>query len=115
MLLRDWAYLLDILIAAKDIREFSAGMVKDDFMKSKVVQAAVIRCVEIMGEAAKRLSHDARVELDTLPWSQMARMRDLLIHAYDKVDLNKVWDTIVDDVPVLISTLEPVIPPETES
>ena len=115
MLPRDMAYMLDILVAAKDIREFSAGMDQDGFMRNKIAQAAVIRCMEVIGEAAKRLSQEARDELPGLPWSQMARMRDFLIHAYDRVDLNKVWDTIINDMPVLIATLEPIIPHEDES
>ena len=111
---RDTAYLLDILLMAKDAQEFVEGLDKDAFLSDRKCQYAVIRCLEVIGEAVKRLSDDIQREYPDIPWSAMARMRDLLIHSYGTVDLNEVWDTVQHDIPVLISTFEQIVPPEDE-
>lgn len=64
------------------------------------------------GEAVKRVSDDVRKRHPDIPWSSMAKMRDLLIHAYDRVDLDEVWDTVQNDIPDLIVALERIVPPE---
>jgi uncharacterized protein with HEPN domain len=109
---RDESYLLDILLMARDARDFVKDMAKGAFLADRKTQYAVVRCLEVIGEAAKRLSEDAHLRYPDIPWSAMAGMRDLLIHSYDKVDVNEVWDTVQRDIPMLISALERVIPPE---
>ena len=109
---RDDAYLLDILLMAKDALSFIEGMNKDSFLSDQKCQYAVVRCFEVIGEASKRISEDLKTKHPNIPWSAMARMRDLLIHAYSKVDLNKVWDTIQNDIPGLVATLEQIVPSE---
>lgn len=111
---RDAAYLLDILLHAKDARDFTAGIDKNTFLSDHKCQFAVIRCFEVIGEAVKRLSHDVQKTYPVIPWTKMAKMRDLLIHAYDRVDMDKVWDTVANDIPTLISTLEKIVPPEEQ-
>ena len=111
---RDMAYLLDILLAAKDARDFTAGLDKAAFRSDRKCQYAVTYCLEVIGEAVKRLSDDSQRKYPDIPWSAMARMRDLRIPADDKVNLNEVWDTVQDDTPVLISRLEQIVPPEVE-
>ena len=111
---RDMAYLLDILLMAKDARDFTAGLDRADFLSDRKCQYAVILCLEVIGEAAKRLSDECQSTYPDIPWSSMARMRDLLIHAYGKVNLNEVGDTVHNDLPVLISRLEQIVPPEDE-
>lgn len=108
---RDAAYLLDILLMAKDARQFTQGVDKDAFLADRQLQYAVIRCLEVIGEAAKRLSAEIPKKHPKIPWSSMARMRDLLIHAYGKVDLEEVWNTVTQDIPVLITELEKIVPP----
>ena len=112
---RDNAYLLDILLMAKDAVDFTKGMAKEDFLLDRKSHFAVIRCFEVIGEAAKRLSEDFQKQHQEIPWSSMARMRDLLIHAYGRVNLDEVWDTIRNDLPPLISFLEKIVPPEGAS
>lgn len=60
------------------------------------------------------MSPEFQKENPEIPWSKMARMRDLLIHAYQRVDLGEVWDTVKNDVPILIDAVEPLVPPEDE-
>lgn len=112
---RDMAYLLDILLHAKDARDFTTRIDKDTFYSDHKCQFAVIRCLEVIGEAVKRLSRDVQKTYPDIPWSKMAKMRDLLIHAYNRVDLDQVWDTVQNDLPSLISALERIIPPEDET
>lgn len=111
---RDMAYLLDILLHAKDARDFTTGLDKNTFYSDHKCQFAVIRCFEVIGEAVKRLSSEIQKTYPDIPWSKMAKMRDLLIHAYDRVDLDEVWNTVKNDIPSLISALERIIPPENE-
>jgi uncharacterized protein with HEPN domain len=109
---RDLSYLLDILLHAKDARDFTAGIDKDTFFSDHKTQAAVIRCLEVMGEAVKRLSVDVQNKYLDIPWSKLAKMRDVLIHAYDRVNLDIVWDTVHNDIPALILAIESIVPPE---
>ena len=111
---RDMAYLLDILLAAKDVRDFTAGLDKDAFRSDRKCQYAVTYCLEVIGEAVKRLSDDYQRKYPDIPRSAMERVRDLHIPADDNVNLNEVWDTVQNDTPVLISGLERIVPPEDE-
>ena len=111
---RDMAYLLDILLAAKDARDFTAGLDKAAFLSDRKCQYAVTYCLEVIAEAVKRLSDESQRKYPDIPWSAMERVRDLHIPADDKVNLNEVWDTVQDDAPVLISRLERIVPPEDE-
>jgi uncharacterized protein with HEPN domain len=111
---RDLAYLLDILIYAKDAREFTTGMDKATFFSDHQRQLAVIRCLEVMGEAVKRLSLEIQKVHPEISWSKIAKMRDLLIPAYDRVDLEEIWNTVKSDLPPLIAALEQILPPKQE-
>lgn len=99
------AYLADMLIMAKDARKFIDNYSKKDFFNDLKTQYAVIRCLEVIGEAAKKVSDDTRDKYQ-LPWSEISRMRDLLIHSYGKVDKEEVWLTATKDLPELIKILE---------
>ena len=96
---RDASYLLDILEAAKLIDEFVIGMDISDFYDDLKTQSAVIRQLEIIGEATKRLSPELRKTYPDIPWRRMAGMRDILIHAYDHVDAGAVWNAIQKSLP----------------
>lgn len=109
---RDDAYLLDILLMAKDAVSFTKDMDQDAFLLDRKSQFAVVRCFEVMGEATKRISEGFQTQHPGVPWSKMARMRDLLIHAYGRVNPSEVWDTVQNDLPALISYLEKLVPPE---
>jgi uncharacterized protein with HEPN domain len=113
-MLRNDAYLLDILLMAKDAVAFTKDIDLDTFLSDRKSQFAVIRCFEVMGEAAKRISEHFQAQHPGVPWSKMARMRDLLIHAYGRVNPSEVWDTVQNDLPTLISYLEKLVPPEDD-
>ncbi len=108
---RDPATLLDILEAARAALRFVEGLTKDRFFQSDLHQSAVLRQLEILGEATKRLSAEFRASHPGIPWKEMAGLRDILIHAYDAVDLEEVWKAIVKDLPAVVAAVEPLVPP----
>ncbi len=112
---RDLSYLTDIIQAARQIQEFIQGINKTQFENSSLVQSAVIRQIEIMGEAAKRLSEKFRLEHPEIPWKRIAGMRDILIHAYDHVDIDEVWNVVETSIPALLKQIETVITPFEKS
>ncbi len=97
----DWIYLQHILDAISRIEEYLHGVDEEAFYQQTLVQDGVIRQLEIIGEATKRLSRDVRARYPSVPWQDIAGMRDKLIHDYLGVDLGAVWLTACDDVPVL--------------
>ncbi|KHG39078.1 MULTISPECIES: DUF86 domain-containing protein [Nostocales] len=86
-------YLSNIQECIERIEEYTKGG-KEEFMQTKMIQDAVIRNFEIIGEATKRLSPELRSKYSDVPWQQMAGLRDVLIHDYLKVNLNLVWQII---------------------
>ena len=109
---RDNEYLLDILEAARLALAYVQGKTQEEFLQDVQCQDAVIRRIEIIGEAARRLSDDARAALPGVAWDAMTGMRNVLIHEYDDVDLTIVWDTVQADLPPLIAALEKIVPPD---
>jgi uncharacterized protein with HEPN domain len=103
---RDDVYLADILTAARQALLHVQGMTRSEYLKDVKTQDSVIRRLEIIGEAARRVSASTRAELSGLPWDRMVAMRNFLIHDYDDVDLFIVWETLQVDLPPLISVLE---------
>ena len=108
----DSAYLLDMLLAARDALCFTKGMSFDDFVRDRRTQLSVLKSVEIVGEAAAQVSEDARRAHPDIPWREIVGMRHRLVHVYFDIDLPLVWDTVRHDLPVLIGRLEPLVPPE---
>jgi uncharacterized protein with HEPN domain len=103
---KDNAFLADILKAGQAIQRFVAGVSKDDFLANEEKYEAVTRKLEIIGEAARHLSSEARNAFPEVPWPLVCAMRNLLIHDYDGVDLNIVWRTAQEDMPLLIEKIE---------
>ena len=103
---RDMALLLDMLLAARDApRSFVKGLDEAAFMASSLHQSAVIRSLEVIGEAAGRVSPDARARLPQIPWREIIGMRHRLIHGYDEVRLDLVWAVTQEQLGPLIATL----------
>jgi uncharacterized protein with HEPN domain len=103
---KDNAYLADILKAAKAIERFVEGATQATFLSNEEKYEAVNRKFEIIGEAARHLSLDARAQFPDIPWKLISAMRNILIHDYGDVDLVIVWDTTQRDIPRLIRGLE---------
>jgi uncharacterized protein with HEPN domain len=111
---RDDATALDIVLACRRILRFASGLSRETFLGDEKTQSAVVHQLLLIGEATKRLSDAFRDNHSEVPWRDIARMRDRLIHHYDAVDLEEVWKTVEADVPDLLARLEPLIPDNPE-
>lgn len=109
---RDEAYLLDMLIAARDAREFGEGISWEQFQSSSLHQHAIAKALENVGEAARKISDEARAAHHEIPWPRIVALRHRIAHDYFRLDLVKVWEIVSKDIPALITALEPLVPPE---
>jgi len=94
-------FVEDIMEGIEKIEGYIEGMSKEEFLGDSRTQDAVIRRLEVMGEAVKNIPQDFRDEYPEIPWKQIAGMRDVLIHEYFGVNLERVWKTIKTDLPEL--------------
>ncbi len=111
---RDFALLLDMSLAAADALAFTEGLDAAAFAESRLHRNAVIRSLEIIGEAAGKISPAFRNAHPEIPWREITGMRHRLIHGYGEVRLDVVWAVVQDRLPSLIATLRPLIPPDSE-
>jgi len=101
----DCIRLHHMLDAARDAVGFAHDKKRDDLDSDRQLVMAVVKCVEIIGEAASQVSEETRSEISNLPWIDMINMRHRLVHAYYDINLNVVWVTIQEDLPLLIKAL----------
>ena len=97
----DTVYLQHVLDAIAKTQSYLLDIDEASFFTASLVQDGVIRQIEVIGEAAKQLSGELRAQYAHVPWDDIAGMRDKLIHDYFGVDLDKVWLTAIEDLPVL--------------
>ena len=102
---KDKAYLKDILDAISDIEAFIANINEAEFYKNKEKKYAVVRALEIIGEAAKNLSKELRAKHKEIPWKEIVGMRDKLIHGYFGIKWELVWETVKNKIPELKNQL----------
>lgn len=102
-------YIKDVLENIERIEIFINGMDYDDFAHDEKTNYAVIRCIEIIGEAVKHIPHPFREKYPEIPWKDMAGMRDKVIHFYFGVNLESVWLTASKDIPEIRPLLENVL------
>jgi uncharacterized protein with HEPN domain len=98
-----------MLDAADEAVLFLANRTSEDLASERVLSLALMRCIEIIGEAASKLTSETRVQHPNIPWSDIVAMRNRLVHAYFDVDLDRVCDTIQDDLPPLITSLTQIL------
>jgi uncharacterized protein with HEPN domain len=109
---RDLQSLLDMLQSAQIVIDYTTGRSRQDLATNLQLQDATIRRLLIIGEASKRVSETTKQSLTTIPWAAISGMRNRLVHEYDEIDLDVVWETIVNSLPILIAELEKLIPSE---
>ncbi|VFN07830.1 MAG: Uncharacterized conserved protein, contains HEPN domain, partial [Candidatus Kentron sp. G] len=85
---------------------------RNNASRNTQLQDSVIRRIEIIGEAARRVSPVMRERYPQIPWSEMVSMRNRMIHEYDDIDLPIVWNTVQQDLPALLRLIEPLVPPK---
>ncbi|MCB0972663.1 MAG: DUF86 domain-containing protein [Acidimicrobiales bacterium] len=91
--------------AATTARRFVADRERADLDSDEMLRLALTKLVEIVGEAAKQVSDETRAELPDVPWSAAARTRDRLVHHYFDIDLDVLWRTVTEDLPMLLDRL----------
>ena len=107
-------FLRDIREAVRRIKMYTEAMTYDHFLVDIKTQDAVIRNLEIIGEATKSLSTELRGKHSDVPWKGMAAIRDRLIHHYFGVNLDIVWDVVTVELPVLEAQIEAILQQEQE-
>lgn len=106
---RDLVKCEDMRIHAERARAFLGDRSLDEFLADDLVQAAVVRCIEVIGEAARMVSEDSRRLGPAIPWQLIVGMRHVLAHDYGAVSLDKVHDVVRNHVPQLLLDLAPLI------
>jgi uncharacterized protein with HEPN domain len=102
-------YVMDVLDAIAKCKEFIEGMEYKDFVSDDKTVFAVVRTLEVIGEAVKNIPDEVRKEHIEVPWKEMAGMRDKLIHGYFGVDLKRVWQTAKEEIPALKPFFEKIM------
>ncbi len=108
----DAAPLLDILLAIGDAMSFVEGLSEQQFHADKRTRWAVFSQIIVIGEAANRLSREYQAKYPTIPWSEIIGMCNHLVHGYDQVEWERVWNVVVNEMPRLKAAIEPLIPEE---
>lgn len=109
---RDHVRFRHMLDAARLLQKSVIGKTRASLDENELFGLGLEKAIEIIGEAAARVAPETRAQYPQLPWKVMIGMRNVLIHDYFDVDLNRVWDTVTNDIPPLIAQLEAIIPPE---
>jgi uncharacterized protein with HEPN domain len=107
-------YLQDMLENAKRAIQFAAGMNYEAFAKDDKTVYAVIRAVEIIGEAASNIPENVRSKYSEIPWRDIKGMRNKLVHRYFGINMEVVWQTIHEDLPMIVETLENILAQELD-
>jgi len=103
---RDKGRLEDIKLYANNVKTIIDGVTFDEFVSDIRIYYSVMKNIEVIGEAANMLTRDFRVVYDELPWQQIIKMRNILVHGYAQVSDVDLWVTATEDIPVLLQQIE---------
>jgi len=106
---KDAVRLRHMLDHAREAVSLVAGKERGDLDADRVLQLALVRLIEIVGEAARQVSAETQSQHPQIPWPQVISTRNRLVHGYDFVDYDILWETLTDDLPALIAQLEQII------
>jgi uncharacterized protein with HEPN domain len=109
---RNQEALIDIIESIKLIFQYVEGVNRNTLAANIEKQDAILRRITIIGEATKRLTQDFRSQHPTVPWREIAGMRDVITHDYNEVDLEEIWTVVSENLPSLLSYIEPLVVPE---
>ncbi len=112
---RDPALLLDMLLSARRVQRFTASATRQTFEADDVLNSAAHYQMQIIGEAASKVSREFRDAHPEIPWVPIIGLRHRLVHDYARISADQIWDIIQKHLPSLIEMLVPLIPPETPS
>jgi uncharacterized protein with HEPN domain len=109
---KDDACVLDMLRAARLAREFGAECAEQQFLDDVKTQSAVLHQLTVLGAAVRRVSQEFQDAHPDVPWQEIAGLRNRIVHEYDEIDIDRVWELIQRDLPPLITALERIARPE---
>ncbi|MCC6682716.1 MAG: DUF86 domain-containing protein [Phycisphaeraceae bacterium] len=112
---RDIGYLWDMLDAARTAVTFTSGKTFEEYLHDRLLRLAVERLVEIIGEAARKVSPEFRAQHPEIPWPKIVAQRHVLVHEYDDIQDNLIWQVATQHAAELIRLLKPLVPPPPPS
>ena len=104
--------LRHMLEAAREALSFVAGKTRSDLDQDRQLVLALVKSIEIIGEAAAKVSEDGKTRATDIPWPRIIAMRNFLVHVYFRINLDIVWSTLLEDLPPLIAQLEDILGPD---
>ncbi len=108
----DTVRLRHMLDAAREVLVFAEGKTRNSLDSDRQLVLALVKSIEIIGEAASRVTEESREKFSQIPWTNIIGMRNRLIHAYYDIDLDILWKTAIEDISPLIAELEVIVPSE---
>jgi uncharacterized protein with HEPN domain len=109
---RDDAYMLDMLLTERKVQSYTRNVNWERFRDDDLIQNAVMHQIQIIGEAARKISRQYRDAHSEIPWRMIIGMRNRLVHEYFDIIPERVWDVVDRDIPELIRLIEPFVPPD---
>ncbi|MBI3362679.1 MAG: DUF86 domain-containing protein [Chloroflexi bacterium] len=108
----DSVRLRDMLDHAREAVALAVSKSRADLDANRLLELSLLHLITIVGEAASRIPRDVQSQHDQVPWDQIVGMRNRIVHGYASINLDILWQTVVEDLPPLISDLEKIVPPE---
>jgi uncharacterized protein with HEPN domain len=108
-------YLNDMLSSIQEIESFTIGVNYQKFIENRMLRNAVVRSLEVLGEASKGIPDEIREKYSQIPWKRISGMRDKLIHNYFGVDYEMVWNVVIERLPEIKSPLESILKEENSN
>jgi uncharacterized protein with HEPN domain len=105
----DVTRLRHIIEATQEAMGYAQGLSWDEFQGSRPLQHAVVRCIEIIGEASSRISKECRDSNPQVPWVDIVAMRNRIVHAYYDIDIAVVWKTVTEDLPAMLPEIQGIV------
>ena len=103
---RDWRLFLDDIVAScQKVGRYTSGMRQKDLLADEMAYDAVLRNLEIIGEAAKQIPDDIRLKIPQVEWRKISGFRDIVVHVYFGIDDNIIWDVVTNKVPELVGAV----------
>lgn len=109
----DETHLLDMLLAARKVQTFAAELSQEEFSRSELHQSAILRELQVIGEAARLVSDSMKTKHNHIKWGEIAGMRNRLVHEYFRISLQVVWQVVQEDIDILIVQLESITFPDS--
>lgn len=110
----DSSYVLDMLEMARLAIRHADALTREEFDRNRLLQDGLVREIQVLGEAARKVSAELRAASPEIPWSKIVGMRNVLVHDYIEVDLDEIWRVAREDLPALIPHLERLAPSPSE-